>query len=78
MDEVEEIEGGRYIEKATGKEVQQVIAKMSKSLKNVINPDDIIRDYGADSMRLYEMFMGPLDVSKTLADQGSSGGSSLS
>jgi leucyl-tRNA synthetase len=38
--------------------------KMSKSRGNVINPDDVIRDYGADSMRVYEMFMGPLEVSK--------------
>ena len=35
-------------------------AKMSKSLKNVVNPDDVIRDYGADALRLYEMFMGAL------------------
>jgi leucyl-tRNA synthetase len=38
--------------------------KMSKSRGNVVNPDDVIRDYGADSMRLYEMFMGPLEASK--------------
>ncbi|MDR1786893.1 MAG: leucine--tRNA ligase [Treponema sp.] len=38
--------------------------KMSKSRGNVINPDDIVRTYGADSMRVYEMFMGPLEVSK--------------
>jgi leucyl-tRNA synthetase len=38
--------------------------KMSKSRGNVINPDDIIRSYGADAMRVYEMFMGPLEVSK--------------
>jgi len=38
--------------------------KMSKSRGNVINPDDIIGEYGADSMRVYEMFMGPLEVSK--------------
>jgi len=38
--------------------------KMSKSRGNVINPDDIVRDYGADSMRVYEMFMGPLEVTK--------------
>ena len=50
--------------KETGDEVQQIVAKMSKSLKNVINPDDVIRDYGADTFRLYEMYMGPLDVSK--------------
>ena len=48
----------------TGEEVQRIVAKMSKSLKNVINPDDVIRDYGADTFRLYEMYMGPLDVSK--------------
>jgi leucyl-tRNA synthetase len=38
--------------------------KMSKSRGNVINPDDYIRDYGADSVRMYEMFMGPLEVTK--------------
>jgi leucyl-tRNA synthetase len=38
--------------------------KMSKSRGNVINPDDIIKNYGADAMRVYEMFMGPLEVSK--------------
>jgi leucyl-tRNA synthetase len=38
--------------------------KMSKSRGNVINPDDIIKNYGADAMRIYEMFMGPLEVSK--------------
>jgi leucyl-tRNA synthetase len=38
--------------------------KMSKSRGNVINPDDIVREYGADAMRVYEMFMGPLEVTK--------------
>ena len=38
--------------------------KMSKSLGNVVNPDDVIEQFGADSIRLYEMFMGPLDVAK--------------
>ena len=37
---------------------------MSKSLKNVVNPDDVIAEYGADTFRLYEMYMGPLDASK--------------
>ncbi|ETZ18320.1 Leucyl-tRNA synthetase [Borrelia duttonii CR2A] len=43
---------------------------MSKSLKNIINPDDIIKEYGADSMRIYEMFMGPLTDSKPWNTQG--------
>jgi len=47
--------------------------KMSKSLGNVINPDDIIRDFGADSMRMYEMFMGPLQVSKAWSTKGLAG-----
>ncbi|MCF7927792.1 MAG: leucine--tRNA ligase [Spirochaetales bacterium] len=47
--------------------------KMSKSLGNVINPDDIVRDYGADSMRVYEMFMGPLEVSKPWSTNGLAG-----
>lgn len=44
--------------------------KMSKSRGNVVNPDDIIRDFGADSMRVYEMFMGPLQVSKPWSTAG--------
>ena len=47
--------------------------KMSKSRGNVINPDDIVRDYGADSFRLYEMFMGPLDKSKPWNTKGLQG-----
>ena len=68
-DMVEE-KDGKYFDKETGEELTQVIAKMSKSLKNVINPDDFIRDYGADSVRMYEMFMGPLTESKPWATQG--------
>ena len=44
--------------------VSQVVAKMSKSLKNVVNPDEIISEYGADTFRCYEMFMGPLEAEK--------------
>ncbi|MGN1189578.1 MAG: leucine--tRNA ligase, partial [Candidatus Ornithospirochaeta sp.] len=68
-DMVEERDG-KYFDKESGEELTQVIAKMSKSLKNVINPDDFIRDYGADSVRMYEMFMGPLTESKPWATQG--------
>ncbi len=46
---------------------------MSKSLKNVVNPDDVVSKYGADSLRLYEMFMGPLDVTKPWDDKGVKG-----
>lgn len=53
-----------YIETATGERVTQIVAKMSKSLKNVVNPDDVIEAYGADTFRLYEMYMGPLEQSK--------------
>jgi leucyl-tRNA synthetase len=42
-------------------ELEEVVEKMSKSRGNVVNPDDVIRDYGADAMRLYEMFLGPLE-----------------
>lgn len=59
-----------FIEKATGEKLERVIAKMSKSLKNVINPDEMIAQYGADSCRMYEMFMGPLDMSKPWNTQG--------
>jgi leucyl-tRNA synthetase len=44
--------------------LEQVVAKMSKSLKNVVNPDEVIEQYGCDAFRLYEMFMGPLAESK--------------
>ena len=47
--------------------------KMSKSRGNVINPDDVVRDYGADSLRLYEMFMGPLEDSKPWSTTGLDG-----
>ena len=47
--------------------------KMSKSLGNVINPDDIVAEFGADSMRVYEMFMGPLQQEKPWSTQGLTG-----
>jgi leucyl-tRNA synthetase len=47
--------------------------KMSKSRGNVINPDDVIAEYGADSMRLYEMFMGPLEATKPWSMNGVEG-----
>jgi len=50
--------------KTSGEKLVESVEKMSKSLKNVVNPDEIIQSYGADTFRLYEMFMGPLDASK--------------
>ncbi len=47
--------------------------KMSKSRGNVINPDDVIRDYGADSMRMFEMFLGPLEATKAWSTDGLAG-----
>ncbi len=62
VDQVEERDGAHH--ERGGGPVTQVIAKMSKSLRNVINPDDVIAEYGADTFRLYEMSMGPLEASK--------------
>src|SRR4029453_12598854 len=44
--------------------------KMSKARGNVVNPDDVVRDYGADSLRLFEMFMGPLEATKPWSTEG--------
>ncbi|MSR41028.1 MAG: leucine--tRNA ligase [Phycisphaerales bacterium] len=55
---------GKTVERENGAPVTQIIAKMSKTLKNVVNPDDVIADYGADTFRLYEMYMGPLEAAK--------------
>ena len=61
---IDEVDQEAQVETATGDKVERIIAKMSKSLRNVVNPDDVIADYGADTFRLYEMYMGPLDASK--------------
>jgi leucyl-tRNA synthetase len=47
--------------------------KMSKSRGNVVNPDDVVKEYGADSLRLYEMFMGPLEATKPWSMDGVNG-----
>jgi leucyl-tRNA synthetase len=64
---------GKFYHRESGAELRQIVAKMSKTLKNVINPDDVTSRYGADSLRLYEMFMGPLDVTKPWDEKGVKG-----
>lgn len=55
---------GKFCLRSTGEELVSHIDKMSKSKLNGVTPDDVIEEYGADSLRLYEMFMGPLDKEK--------------
>jgi leucyl-tRNA synthetase len=61
-----ELEDGKYI-------CGSAIEKMSKSYFNVVNPDEIINNYGADTLRMYEMFLGPLEASKPWSTQGIDG-----
>ncbi|MBX7254967.1 MAG: leucine--tRNA ligase [Candidatus Hydrogenedentes bacterium] len=65
--------GEEWCVKESGARVHVQIEKMSKSRYNVVNPDDVVHQYGADSMRLYEMFMGPLDREKPWSDEGVQG-----
>ncbi len=64
---------GRFFHADSNEELEEFAAKMSKSLKNVVNPDDIIGRYGADAFRLYEMFMGPLEAEKPWRTEGVDG-----
>jgi len=61
--EAQEVDG-KWVVRETGEPLDYQIEKMGKSKLNVVNPDDVVRDYGADSMRLYELFMGPLEIQK--------------
>lgn len=71
-DEVEK-RGENFVIKETDIEVESRAYKMSKSRGNVINPDDVVESYGADSLRLYEMFMGPLEQVKPWSTKGVEG-----
>lgn len=71
-DKVEKRDGS-FFHVETGEELEQAPAKMSKSLKNVVNPDDVVEQYGADTLRVYEMFMGPLDASIAWSEEGLEG-----
>ncbi|KAK4530052.1 hypothetical protein CCYA_CCYA03G0909 [Cyanidiococcus yangmingshanensis] len=73
-DQVEKQSGDRYVLKADPNiEVSARAHKMSKSRGNVVNPDDIVQLYGADALRCYLMFMGPLDQVKPWSTQGVNG-----
>ena len=63
-DKAVECDSGTFKHVDTGEPLNQVIAKISKSLKNVVRPDDVVTDFGADTFRMYEMFMGPIEASK--------------
>jgi leucyl-tRNA synthetase len=66
-------DGERALAPDADVELEEVVEKMSKSRGNVVNPDEVIASYGADSMRLYEMFMGPFDRAAPWAPDGISG-----
>lgn len=69
-----EARGGQYYLRADpAVRVTSRVFKMSKSRGNVINPDDIVGKFGADSLRLYEMFMGPLRETKVWSTKGVEG-----
>ncbi len=72
-EDVEERGKDQFVVKATGEALSSRIEKMSKSRLNVVSPDQVIADYGADSMRLYEVFMGPLDGSMPWQMEGVDG-----
>ncbi len=54
----------RYVRKSNGETLTRSLGKMGKSLKNAVAPDDICREFGTDTLRVYEMYMGPLEASK--------------
>ena len=64
---------GQIVHRTLGVEVAQVAEKMSKARGNVVNPDDIVHAHGADALRLYEMFMGPLEHMKPWQTSGIDG-----
>ncbi len=61
--EVREVEG-KFLQIGTNEELKSQVEKMSKSKLNGVTPDDMLEDFGADSLRMYEMFMGPFDKEK--------------
>lgn len=64
---------GKFFDRKTGEELRSQVEKMSKSKLNGVTPDDVIEEFGADSLRMYEMFMGPLDKEKVWNSDAVSG-----
>lgn len=73
VDLVTEKGENNFVHSHTGEVLERIVAKMSKSLKNVLNPDDVISQYGADTLRTYLMFMGPLEASRPWDSKAISG-----
>jgi leucyl-tRNA synthetase len=73
MDQVEKKEEGFVLKSDPNIRLDSRAFKMSKSRGNVVNPDTVVKEYGADSLRLYEMFMGPLEATKPWSMDGVSG-----
>jgi leucyl-tRNA synthetase len=71
--EVRKTSDGRFFHAEGDLELEEVIEKMSKSRGNVINPDEVVGQFGADSMRLYEMFIGPLEKDAPWSTDGIQG-----
>jgi leucyl-tRNA synthetase len=71
--DVEELTPGNWVTKDGQRPVKTQIEKMSKSLMNVVNPNDVVDEFGADALRLYEMFMGPLEQVKPWQTAGVQG-----
>ena len=69
-DDVEPGPHNSWRRKSTGEELERFVTKMAKSLKNVVNPDDVIENHGCDVLRTFEMFMGPLADEKPWASEG--------
>ncbi|MHC4091551.1 MAG: leucine--tRNA ligase, partial [Planctomycetota bacterium] len=63
-DQALESPDGKFQHVQSGEPLTQVVAKISKSLKNVVHPDEVVAQFGADTFRMYEMFMGPIEASK--------------
>jgi leucyl-tRNA synthetase len=72
-EQVEQNDAKKWVSIDNGELVNSKVEKMSKSRFNVVNPDEVVEKYGADAMRAYEMFMGPLDRDKPWTDEGVQG-----